>query len=176
MVQGVKINLASTAAQVVNSDLTLQLSSATGIENVRGTLYGDTLRGNSRSNRIDGMSGDDWVYGEAGDDDIFAGGGNDHVFGGAGNDDLFGDYGNDHLYGEAGNDRLYGEAGLDNLDGGADSDYLDGGYDFQKDRLKGGDGPDTFIRYRRRVGMLSFAEEELLDYASAVDKVMIGWV
>jgi Ca2+-binding RTX toxin-like protein len=166
MARGVNINLASTAVQVVNSDLTLQLSSATGIENVRGTLYGDTIRGNSRNNRIDGMAGDDWAYGEAGDDDLYGVSGNDHLFGGAGNDDLFGDYGND---------QLYGEAGLDNLDGGADSDYLDGGYDFQKDRLKGVAGPDTFVRHRNRWGLYQFAEEELLDYTSAVDTVMSMW-
>jgi Ca2+-binding RTX toxin-like protein len=161
--RGININLASTAAQQVSADLTLRISSSTGIEDVAGSLFGDTIRGNSRNNRLDGNSGDDWIYGEAGDDTLNGSLGNDHVYGGAGNDTLTGMGGNDHLY---------GEAGLDNLDGGAGNDLLDGGLDGVVDRLTGGSGQDTFVKYRKRWNFFVDYEQNVLDYNSAVDLVI----
>jgi Ca2+-binding RTX toxin-like protein len=159
--RGVNVNLATTSAQVVNANLTLRFSSATGIENVEGSDYNDTIHGNSRNNVLRGDLGIDALYGYEGDDDLFGGSDNDYLYGGIGNDDLCG---------EQGHDFLYGELGLDNLDGGADNDLLDGGQDGVMDNLKGGAGRDTFVQYRRRSGILTITQKEnLWDYNSWFD-------
>lgn len=67
------------------------------IENLIGTSYADTLRGDARANEI---------------------------WGGAGGDKLYGQAGADTLRGEAGVDYLYGGAGADALYGGADGDVF----------------------------------------------------
>jgi Ca2+-binding RTX toxin-like protein len=169
---GVNVNLANTATQVVNANLTLQFSSSTGIENVEGSLLGDIIRGNSRINVIKGSSGNDTLFGEGGNDSLFGEDGDDDLFGGADKDSLYGGIGNDDLFGDAGNDWLYGEAGLDNLDGGADSDFLDGGQDGKIDVLKGGSGSDTFVKYKKRSLSFYDFEQKVSDYNSAVDTVI----
>jgi Ca2+-binding RTX toxin-like protein len=161
--QGVNVNIATTAAQAVTSDLTLRLTSATGIENVFGSYYSDTIRGNSRNNIMWGVYGNDSLFGFDGDDDLYGGDDRDSLYGGIGNDDLFGD---------AGNDYLYGEAGLDTLDGGANNDFLDGGQDGYVDRLTGGSGQDTFVKYKKRALSFYDFEQNVTDYNSAVDFVI----
>jgi Ca2+-binding RTX toxin-like protein len=163
----IHVNLASTSLQTVNAgNLTLQLSSSTGIENVFGTFFADTIRGNARNNDLRGALGNDSLFGEAGDDDLFGSGGNDSLYGGIGNDELFG---------SSGNDWLYGEAGLDTLDGGADNDFLDGGRDGYVDRLTGGSGADTFVKYKKRTSPFFDYEQKVTDYNSAVDAVLTVW-
>jgi Ca2+-binding RTX toxin-like protein len=180
----VGINLAATVEQIVRTDhLRLRLSSSTGIENVIGSAFADTIYGNSRDNTLSGLGdvdylygregvdtlrggeGDDWLYGEGGNDDLFGGNGRDRLWGGAGDDDLFG---------EAGNDSLYGESGLDTLSGGTDNDFLDGGYDGLNDVYIGGSGADTFVLHRRRTNP-GPTEQTLSDYASAVDYLMTAF-
>lgn len=56
---GITIRLAIAANQVVNSNLTLNLGSATAIENVIGSAQNDTFTGNEFSNRFVGGLGDD---------------------------------------------------------------------------------------------------------------------
>ncbi len=181
----ISVNLASTSDQTVRTNhLRLRLSSATGMENVIGSIYSDKIYGNSRNNDLSGLSsvdylygrdgadtlrggdGDDYLYGENGDDDLFGGANKDRLYGGANNDDLFG---------EGGDDSLYGEAGLDNLNGGADKDFLDGGYDSLNDILFGGSGVDTFVLHKRRGTGVFPTEQTLSDYASAVDLLMTAW-
>ncbi|UWR87835.1 calcium-binding protein [Phaeobacter inhibens] len=92
----------------------------TSIENLRGSLYADTLKADGGNNVIEAGSGNDMVYGHAG---------NDSVYGEEGNDTLYGDLaddtsvsGSDLLYGDAGDDVLHGGAGFDTLDGGEGHD------------------------------------------------------
>ncbi len=102
---GAGTDLASYAASTagVSVNLTTGLGAGgdaagdtlTGIENVTGSAFDDTLTGDSGANVLDG---------------------------GAGNDLLDGGAGNDSLYGGAGNDTLIGGAGSDVLDGGAGTD------------------------------------------------------
>lgn len=73
-----------------------------GIENISGSRYNDSLRGNSLNNVLNGGDGTDWLYGR---------GGNDTLMGGAGNDTLFGNDGDDSLRGEGGQDRFFFGAG-----------------------------------------------------------------
>lgn len=81
-----------------------QLGGATydGIENVYGSQYNDSLRGNALDNVLSGGNGIDWLYGR---------GGNDTLLGGDGADTLFGNDGDDVLTGGAGIDRFYFGAG-----------------------------------------------------------------
>ncbi|WP_304608554.1 calcium-binding protein [Inquilinus sp. Marseille-Q2685] len=75
-----------------------------GIEDLRGSAFGDWLRGNINAN---------WLDGDAGNDTIEGGGGADRLLGGAGADVLHGDGGNDILVGGTGADALEGGAGID---------------------------------------------------------------
>ncbi len=88
----------------------------TDIENLTGSNFNDTLRG------------DDVAFGNVLD-------------GGLGNDSLEGNGGNDLLVGGGGLDTLLGGLGDDELDGGADNDLLIGG--LGTDALIGGGGTDT---------------------------------
>ncbi|KAK0361086.1 hypothetical protein LTR94_024721, partial [Friedmanniomyces endolithicus] len=79
-------------------------------------------------------------------DILWGGAGDDILQGGLGNDTLDGGDGDDTLVGGVGDDVLRDSVGANSFDGGAGNDTLSGfsgnGY---VDRLKGGDGQDTFI-------------------------------
>lgn len=119
----VSVNLGTTGNQTVSTGLTLNLNSATSIENVVGSQYGDSITGNSLANNLNGNNG------------------NDTINGGAGNDTLDGFWGDDVIHGGTGNDTLYGGEGGDVLRGEDDNDYLEGGN--LSDTLNGGSGTDT---------------------------------
>lgn len=57
--------------------------SLTGIENVNGSSFGDTITGDAGSNFIDGRAGNDALSGGAGRDSFVGGAGNDTIDGGA---------------------------------------------------------------------------------------------
>ena len=76
---GISVDLALTTAQTLVSGLTLTLSTETGIENVTGTAFADSLVGNTRANMLAGLSGDDVLTGRAGDDTLDGGAGTDAV-------------------------------------------------------------------------------------------------
>jgi Ca2+-binding RTX toxin-like protein len=80
-----------------------------GIENVNGSAYGDTLRGSDVDNVFNGLGGADSIYGREGNDTIHGGAGDDYISGGDGNDWIWGDEGMDSLFGDAGDDNLYTE-------------------------------------------------------------------
>jgi Ca2+-binding RTX toxin-like protein len=145
----------------------------TGIENVRGSAYGDYISGDDGTNEILGGDGRDSVIGRGGTDflwgmggtDVMNGGDGDDVLigdygnlqappgsepgsfdlllGGAGNDYLFGNIGNDSLYGGEGDDRLFGEQGNDHLEGNAGNDFLRD--DRGSNTLDGGEGDDILF-------------------------------
>ncbi|WP_159998891.1 calcium-binding protein [Roseomonas sp. 18066] len=74
------------------------------IENLIGSAFNDSLRGDDGANRIEGGAGSDALNGR---------GGNDTLIGGVGDDRLLGGDGDDLLVGGAGNDRLEGGSGAD---------------------------------------------------------------
>lgn len=115
---GVNVNLDTNSPQTVKSGiLSLILNTNTGIEDVTGTAYADTIQGNSRANILSGGNGNDTIRGGAG---------NDTLYGGLNDDLLYGEDGADTLYGEAGRDRLSGgiDGAIDSLYGGADADIF----------------------------------------------------
>ncbi|WP_342238053.1 calcium-binding protein [Inquilinus sp. OTU3971] len=99
--QAVSINLVN--ARGANGDV------ISGVENVEGTGFDDSVYGSAASNTIGGADG------------------GDYLLGGGGGDSLRGDAGGDYLGGEDGNDVLTGGDGDDALEGGAGADRLDGG-------------------------------------------------
>jgi Ca2+-binding RTX toxin-like protein len=83
---GVNLDLAVTGSQTVVPGLTLRLSSVTGIEDVTGTAFADTVRGNTRDNVLSGLAGADTLVGRNGDDSFIGSAGNDSFDGGIGTD------------------------------------------------------------------------------------------
>lgn len=67
------------------------------MEDVQGSVYGDTISGNSGNNVIDGSNGNDVLEGRGGQDTVTGGFGDDLIFGGADGDTLDGGPGTDTL-------------------------------------------------------------------------------
>ncbi|WP_169981063.1 calcium-binding protein [Tautonia rosea] len=155
---GLGITLGSTELQWASQSRTglqLQLSSASGIENVVGTSFDDMIRGNARANTLDGRAGNDTLDGLNGDDTLLGGDGNDTLNGGSGKDVLLGGDGNDDLDGGSGADKLYGENGNDRLRGGSDG---------IADALYGGAGADLFFAEWYVVNQIKKNRDRVLDF------------
>ena len=131
----------------------------TGIEDLEGSAWNDTLTGDD---------GNNWLYGLAGNDRLFGGGGDDVLVGGAGADTLDGGVGvnavsyagsvvgvyvnlssGNGAYGDAAGDRLLnisdliGSAFADNIRGNAADNWLGGGAG--NDSLMGEGGNDVLV-------------------------------
>lgn len=115
----VTVNLATTTSQATGG---AGSDTITNFENLTGSGYSDTLRGNT---------------------------GNNTLSGGNGNDTLYGNSGNDILYGDAGTDTLYGDAGNDTLNGGASNDILYGGTGSDIFKFSPGGGIDTVKDFKK---------------------------
>jgi Ca2+-binding RTX toxin-like protein len=89
---GVTLNLSNAQPQYNEGE---GFDTLTGIENLIGSRYKDSLTGNAVANTLNGGMGDD------------------NLSSSAGNDLLIGEDGNDGLNGGAGNDTLLGGAGVD---------------------------------------------------------------
>ena len=92
--------------------------SFTGIEELEGSAFNDTLTSGNGNHTLSGLAGNDALSG---------GNGNDTLNGGDGNDNATGDNGDDVLDGGAGTDTLSGGKGDDRLNGGAGNDTMTGG-------------------------------------------------
>ncbi len=93
------VNISLTTPQVVNSNLTLILTSATSIEHIYGGSGNDTLIGNSLNNTLNGYDGNDVLSGGDGNDTLNGGGGKNILIGGNGADLLTGGSSEDLLLG-----------------------------------------------------------------------------
>jgi Ca2+-binding RTX toxin-like protein len=67
-----------------------------GVENLTGSVYGDSLFGNDVANAIRGLDGDDWLWGRGGNDTLEGGNGRDILDGDVGADTMIGGLGNDY--------------------------------------------------------------------------------
>ncbi|MEM1392437.1 MAG: calcium-binding protein [Cyanobacteria bacterium P01_H01_bin.150] len=121
-----------------------------GEDTLTGGTGNDYLNGGNDEDSLEGGAGRDRLYGGDADDTLIGGEGNDYLNGGEGEDLLEGGEGNDRLYGGDLNDILIGGSGKDYIDGGSGNDAITG-VDIvnfgagEIDRLKGGEGEDTFI-------------------------------
>ena len=88
----------------------------TGIQNLIGSAYNDSLEGNSEDNRLDGGALEDVLSGLDGKDTLIGGAGNDSLSGGIGDDSLDGGDGDDTLVGGLGADIFTGGSGTDIVD------------------------------------------------------------
>ncbi len=121
---GVTFDLSNLGAQVTGQGTV----TATGVEDLQGSLDDDTLTGDANNNVLYGADGNDALIGGAGNDTLLG----DKVIGSFGAspfnspivvlDAFLVGAGNDVLRGGAGNDTLDGGGGNDALDGGADTD------------------------------------------------------
>ncbi|MEO1446762.1 MAG: hypothetical protein AAFV46_11130, partial [Cyanobacteria bacterium J06635_11] len=125
------------------------------IENVVGSDFDDTIKGDREDNRLEG------------------GKGNDKIFGGKGNDFLDGGFGDDKLEGGLGDDKLVGLHGEDILNGTDAHAAGRGEHDF----IKTGAGYDTVVlgdahrAYYAAQGADDFAEIE--DFQIGKDKLVL---
>ena len=155
---------ASTAGVVVNlatgtgTGGDAQGDTLSGIENVVGSAFNDTLMGNDTLNSFDGGEGIDTVYYDRSEDpiivDLATGQGSgygdsygdtyqniENVHGTALDDVLIGDGGDNSLIGADGDDTLRSGAGDDVISGGNGDDHI-AGYG-GADAIDGGAGVDT---------------------------------
>lgn len=83
------------------------------IENVRGSIFDDDIRGDGKANKLRGGDGDDFIRGRSGNDKLLGENGQDILIGGGNKDVLTGGSGNDKLRGGAGNDTFVFNVGDD---------------------------------------------------------------
>jgi len=151
---GVTVNLTTGVGSGTNTEAAGDTYS--GIENVRGSQYNDTIIGSAADNMLKGNRGDDVISG-----------GNGTFVGSNGSAPLISNTlgaGADVLIGDEGNDTLRGGVGEDNLDGGAGNDILEGGGD--RDLLSGGDGNDI-LRGDQTTTTTAGTTETTTDYVGA---------
>lgn len=82
--KGVKVDL--TLAGAAQNTVGAGFDLLTSIENLAGSDFNDTLRGDAGANLLSGGAGDDILFGGAGDDVLIGGAGNDQFDGGDGFD------------------------------------------------------------------------------------------
>jgi Ca2+-binding RTX toxin-like protein len=131
---GVQVNLTTNTATGEGAD------ALTGFENVGGSSFADTIRGDAGNNVLNGRGGNDAIQGSGGDDVVNGGSGHDELAGNGGNDTVRGQSGRDTVRGGGGDDVTKGDGGDDTVFGGAGDDNLAGGAG--KDHLRGGPGTD----------------------------------
>ena len=170
-----------------------------GFENLTGSIFGDTLTGDSGRNIIMGLDGDDVINGGGGNDVIRGGAGADVLIGGAGSDvlqyagsdagvtvnltlgadglqqasggDAQGDVISEfeNVYGSSFGDTVTGNASRNILYGYAGDDSLDGG--LGNDVLRGSEGADSFV-FSTALGASNI--DSITDFNSADDTIMLS--
>ncbi|MEF8756300.1 MAG: hypothetical protein V5B60_20575 [Accumulibacter sp.] len=113
---GVSVSLAIAGAQATGGSGSDTLIA---IENLAGSAWDDTLRGDANANRLDGAQGNDFLNGDAGNDTLDGGAGNDRLWGGTGADSLIGGDGSDSYYVDDAGDSV-GETNANPATGGID--------------------------------------------------------
>ena len=112
-----------------------------GIENVVGSVFNDTLIGSDAVNRLDGGDGNDTLIGSLGGDVLVGGAGIDTASYEDNQGAVFVDLLRGHGYGNAAQGDTY--SGIENLRGSVFNDYFIGSDGVN--RIEGGDGDDTLL-------------------------------
>ena len=136
---GVILDLTAGSASWIDGEIP-HTTTLLNIENIKGSLFADTLTGDAGDNMIGGGAGNDVLNGK---------GGNDFLFGGEGNDVIL------FVRGE-GSDTVKGGAGTDTLklfDSGGDPEQLDHAMERRPHGGHGhGRGPDGLDAHPDRCG------------------------
>ncbi len=148
------------------------------IENIRGSVWNDTLMGSAFGNEFFGNGGNDTLRGRGGSDYLNGGVGDDKMYGdeiyqtsAGGNDNLFGESGKDTMHGGGGNDYLHGGTHDDTLNGSFGNDTLIGG--LGKDILRGGQGADKFVfTSTNDFGLY----DKIVDFQKGIDKIDLSGI
>ena len=155
----------------------------TGIENVVGSNFNDTIRGDNLANVLAGLDGVDNIHGQAGNDTLIGGAGNDLLYGDAGDDILRGGAGADQLFGGDGTDTadyststggIFVEMGISNSGGDAQGDILT-----NIQNITGGSGNDHIIGDSQSNVLRGGAGNDILvgrsdEFASGGNDLIIG--
>jgi Ca2+-binding RTX toxin-like protein len=136
------------------------------VENIIGSAFSDTLRGNENANRLEGHAGNDLLEG---------GGDNDIMMGGAGDDFLVGGTGDDYILGGSGLDTaIYDSVTLDYVW----FQNTDGSWSLSDLRLDGSQGSDLL----RDIEFLQFGDAEVIallaspaSAGGSADLDPVGW-
>ena len=118
----ITIQVTDSGGLTYDEVLTINVTNATGNDDIEGTAGSDDLTGSSASETFNLGAGDDEIDAKSGDDIVLGGAGDDEIDGGAGADILMGGTGSDEIDGGSGNDILDGGAGADQLDGEGGTD------------------------------------------------------
>ncbi|MCX8530184.1 MAG: calcium-binding protein [Rhodoluna sp.] len=163
-----------------------------GIQDVIGSNYNDTITGSNAVNVISGGNGNDVIDAGAGNDKVNGGAGNDSLEGGLGNDNVAGGLGSDTLvYSDnttgvsvdlaagtesgdgtdviSGDENVIGGSGNDVIKGDAYINMITGGEG--NDRISGGDGNDLLYGGAGNDGLLGGAGSDVLSGADAAPAV-----
>lgn len=118
---GMFADLSLTSPQPTSEDSSDTLIN---IENLKGSLYDDTLSGNVGANAIYGGGGPDIISDPGGANYLRGEDGDDRITGGAGFDDANGNMGADTVSTGAGDDYAVGGKDSDSLSGGTGGDVV----------------------------------------------------
>jgi Ca2+-binding RTX toxin-like protein len=162
--QGVNVDLRVTGPQVGIPGGDEVGDRISGIEDLDGTFYNDTLTGDDQSNYIAGGEGADLIFGYDGYDQIRGGSGFDTIYGGDGADDIRGDHNSDSLFGGAGGDTIEGGSFHDAIYGGTGDDFIIAGTG--NDTLWGEQGADTFHFTDQ-----AFESDIIMDFEDGIDRI-----
>jgi len=169
----------------------------TGVENLIGSAFDDSLTGDAGANVLTGKSGNDVLTGLDGDDILAGEAGADQLDGGAGTDvasyassaaavianlstatgsngDAAGDTfaGIEGLAGSAFADTLIGDGNANLLAGGAGNDLLDGSAG--SDTLEGGEGDDLLVGSSEADRLRGGAGSDTAVYSAAAAAVVVS--
>ncbi len=75
--------------------------------NLKGTVYGDSIVGSNFNDTVKAGKGADKIYGSDGNDKLYGEDGNDTIYGGAGNDTIYGGKGSNYITTGLGDDVVY---------------------------------------------------------------------
>ena len=148
----VSINLAAGAAAGGHATGDI----LTGIENLEGSAFADTLRAGAFAATFNGLQGNDALVGA---------GLADHLLGGGGNDVISGNGGADWLSGGDGLDRIVGGLGNDIINGGAHADVL-----------TGGTGGDSFVYSWVTDSQAGVLRDRITDFVQGEDTIGLGGI
>lgn len=144
------------------------------IENLQGTLFGDSLRGNSQANVLQGFSGNDTLAGQGGNDTLIGGAGGDRLSGSTGIDTASYTTANTGVIADLTNAAVNtGHAqgdtyvSIENLLGSRFSDSLRGNH--LGNRLEGEAGNDTLAGLMGNDTLIGGAGGDRLSGSSGID-------
>ena len=102
---GVTVDLSLGAVEQVGAGGEAEGDILVNVENIIGSIFVDTLTGDSNANVLNGGDSDDTLYGNSGTDTLYGDAGRDTLYGGAGDDVLYGGDNDDTLLGGEGKDN-----------------------------------------------------------------------